>query len=130
MLRTRREVIALDLVQRIVETIEPGIWDYGQPAEEDDIHSPPLLQAAPDLRVEPDGGAPPPADTEPSSTGETAPAPAAPVPAPTRYVAPRTIAIIRSWRDLLIVHAPDYVHRQIGGKALRLPGDDHPSHAP
>ena len=28
---------------------------------------------------------------------------------------PRKIAIIRYWRDVMIIHAPDYIHRQVGG---------------
>ncbi len=93
--RTRREVLALDLVRDIVENIEPGDWDWGQ--QEEPVE--PRLTRADETR------------TPVTGTGAEAP----------RYVAPRKIAIIRYWRDFLIIHAPDYIHRQINGYPRPIP---------
>jgi hypothetical protein len=119
--RKRREEMALGVVERIVETVEPGSWDWGQPLEEpDDIPIPAgsVPATPPDLKVRrgtPPQEAPeipPPDDADADATPEPAPDTEA---RPRRYVAPRRIAIIRYWRDFLIVHAPDYIHRQISG---------------
>ncbi len=105
--RVRPDIGALDVVQEICENVEPGVWDYGQtverrPATPEDPSSPPMRRA-----------------TEVSGAGANAPArDEATVAAPRavrRYVAPASIAIIRYWRDVLIIHAPDYIHRQING---------------
>ncbi len=122
----RREVMALELVQKICETVEPGIWDYGQPVEPDDVEAPPAPPvAAPDFRVAPPGpdAAPPPDETPPPAEPAEPSRPAAPSyhGVAGRYVPHRSIAIIRYWRDVIIVHAPDYVHRQIGGYGKQLP---------
>jgi hypothetical protein len=107
--RTRREVYALDVVQEVCENVEPGQWDYGQPLEplprEDYVRSP-KAQA-------PDGQA---------GDGHRPDRPATPPPAPGgRYVTHPKPAIIRYWRDVVIVHAPDYIHRQIDGYPEPIP---------
>jgi hypothetical protein len=103
----RRELNALDLVQEICETIEPGQWDYGQTPERVDEEL--LLDALGQGQAGP--------ATRPAAT--TAPESAEPAqqsqPPPRRYVPPTRFAIIRYWRDVIIVHAPDYIHRQING---------------
>jgi len=103
----RRELNALYLVQDICETIEPGAWDYGQTPEPVDEEM--LLDA---LGRGKTGPAPQPAPTTAPGSAEPA---RQPEPPPRRYVPPTRIAIIRYWRDVVIVHAPDYIHRQIDG---------------
>ena len=57
--------------------------------------------------------------------------PSAPIAAPRRYVPPRRIAIIRYWRDVPIIDAPDYIHRQVGGyEAASRPGEVTPEASP
>jgi hypothetical protein len=104
--RDRREGNALDVVQSICETIEPGQWDYGQEPDESDEE---IFRAARELT---------PGNAAPPAAPPAAPRDAAPPGARRPYVVPTRIAIIRSWRDLLIVHAPDYIHRQIDGYPL------------
>lgn len=89
----------LDLVRLIVETIEPGTWDHGQPFEQD----------MPAVR---------PAADQPLAPGRRGGNPGAPVPRAVHtplYQPPRQIASIRFFRDLLVIAAPDFYHRQIGG---------------
>jgi hypothetical protein len=107
--RTRREVHAMDVVQEICETVEPGEWDYGQelePAEQEDFV--PSPKADTDRKSAGQGTAPPP--RRPSTQG--------------RHVPPVKVAIIRYWRDVVIIHAPDFFHRQIKGYPEPIrPGD-------
>jgi hypothetical protein len=102
-----RELNALFLVQDICENIEPGQWDYGQ--EPEPIDQEMLLDALgrgpPSTATQPAATTNPP-DTEPRGRSE---------PPPRRHVPPTRIANIRYWRDVIIVHAPDYIHRQIDG---------------
>ena len=94
--RAQPDIGALDVIQKICENVEPGVWDYGQTTGQEPATpgwSAPVSRAA-----------------------ETAPAPKPSAPGRAgRYVPPAKIAIIRYWRDVLIVHAPDYKHRQING---------------
>ncbi len=119
--RTRREYNAIEIVQDICETIEPGQWDYGQAPELQDeefygagaerIRSadPALVPAVPPPPTVP------PAQPDPAATPAAAsPAQRASTPPP-NYVRQSRTAIIRYWRDVIIVHAPDYIHRQIDG---------------
>jgi hypothetical protein len=109
--RTRREVHALDVVQDICETVEPGQWDYGQelepPEQEDYVPSP---KADTDKKSAGLGTAPPPRRS--STQG--------------RHVPPIKVAIIRYWRDVVIIHAPDYIHRQIKGYPEPIRPADRP----
>lgn len=119
--RRRREEVALDLIGEIVENIEPDTWDYGQI----DYYEPEDLAMRYEIgsgeRKDEKGGeagpapgaAPGPPGAEPTEARDAAP--------PRRYVSPRKIAIIRYWRDVLIIHAPDYIHRQIGGYPEPIP---------
>lgn len=128
--RTRREVFAMDMVQEIVETIEPGAWDWGQSDQPDDL--PALPPAAPPETPAPTpllapaapAEAPAPSETPPAAESPQAVPPAAasrPEWPPRRYMSPRHIAIIRYWRDHLVVHAPDYIHREINGYPEPIP---------
>jgi hypothetical protein len=111
--RTRREVHAVHLVQKICETVEPGQWDYGQeldPPEEQDLLPSPQAQTD---QKQADGGPVPP----------TAPPPRRPV-TYGRHVPPAMPAMIRYWRDVVIIHAPDYIHRQINGYPEPIPPPD------
>ena len=116
--RRRREEVALDLIGEIVENIEPDAWDYGQV----DYYEPEDLAVRYEIDPErpkgDEGGetrAGSGADPGAGSAGARDPLP------PRRYVAPRKPAIIRYWRDVLIIHAPDYIHRQIGGYPEPIP---------
>jgi hypothetical protein len=94
--------IALDLVETVVTTVEPEAWDWGQiDYYEDDGQT-----------VTP---VPAPRPTRPDGT------PRPPRREPARYVEAERPAVIRHWRDVLIVNAPDYVHRQLDGE-VGLPG--------
>ncbi len=121
--RTRREFNALEIVQDICETIEPGQWDYGQAPEPQDEEfygaGAERIRTADPALVPP--AAPPPEQPEPTPQPDPAATPATPPPAqrastpPPNYVPQSRTAIIRYWRDVIIVHAPDYIHRQIDG---------------
>jgi hypothetical protein len=111
--RKRREQIALDVIQEVVENVEPDAWDYGQVDYYDPEDLAVRYATAPESR-ETGGG-----DGE--AGGEPDAAAARPEPPLRRYVSPRKIAIIRYWRDLLIIHAPDYIHREIGGYPDPIP---------
>jgi hypothetical protein len=102
-----RELNALYLVQDVCENIEPGAWDYGQTPEpiDEEILVNALGQGPPSTATQPAATTSPP-DTESRRRAE---------PPPRRHVPPTRIAIIRYWRDVVIVHAPDYIHRQIDG---------------
>ena len=95
--RKRPEELALEIVHGIVETVEPGNWDTGEPPEPDD-------------------------DTYDSTVGGGGAAGAAPRRSTRRRVTQGwKIARIRQFRDQLIVTAPDFVHRQVGGYPQRRP---------
>jgi hypothetical protein len=102
-----RELNACMLMQEICESIEPGAWDYGQTPQpiDEEILRAALSQAPPSTAIQAASPAEP----------ETAGPRGAPEPPPRRHVPPTRIAIIRYWRDVIIVHAPDYIHRQIDG---------------
>lgn len=102
-----RELNACALMQEICESIEPGEWDYGQTPEpiDQEILVNALGQGLPSTATQPAATTSPP-DTEPRGRAE---------PPRRRHVPPTRIATIRYWRDVIIVHAPDYIHRQIDG---------------
>jgi len=104
--RKRREQIALNVIQEVVENIEPDAWDYGQV----DYYDPEDLAVRYATAPE-----------HPEAGGKPDAAAARPEPPLRRHVSPRKIAIIRYWRDLLIIHAPDYIHREIGGYPDPIP---------
>jgi hypothetical protein len=81
-----------ELAEGIVETIEPGNWDYGQCDDEDDP------------------------ETELARTGFVQGPWQVDVVARTDK-----IARIRIWRDELFISAPDYIHRQINGYPRPIP---------
>jgi len=110
--RVPADAMALDLVELIVTTIEPEMWDWGQVDYE--IVGPP----APPSAVEPGSSVPIDDGTlqrrinpreNPAANPANAPDP--------RYIPRQKPAIIRHWRDVIIVDAPDFVHRQIAGYA-------------
>ncbi|MHC4142419.1 MAG: hypothetical protein ACYSUF_11260 [Planctomycetota bacterium] len=102
-----RELNACALMQEICESIEPGAWDYGQTPEPIDE----------EILVNALGQAPPSSATRAApTTGPEDPQRRARSEPPRRRHVPLTrIANIRYWRDVIIVHAPDYIHRQIDG---------------
>jgi hypothetical protein len=81
-----------ELAEGIVETIEPGNWDYGQYDAEEDP------------------------ETELARTGFVQGPWQVDVVARTNK-----IARIRIWRDELFITAPDYIHRQINGYPEPIP---------
>lgn len=103
--------MAVDVIAEICETIEPGRWDYGQEAARpDNDRVVPLPEGG--------GAAQPPADSLPTSATPPSNAPAAPAvnPLPPRSETGVPLwASVRLWGDRLIVVAPDFIHRQIGG---------------
>lgn len=116
--RRRREELALDLIGDIVENIEPGAWDYGQIDYYDSEDLAVRYETEAGGRKDKDGG-----DTaaDPGAGPGTGSAGARDRLPPRRYVSPRKPALIRYWRDVLIIHAPDYIHRQIGGYPDPIP---------
>ena len=115
--RQQPDIGALDVVQEICENVEPGVWDYGQ-TDGREPAAPPDQVIAPSAKVIPAiNPTVPPEPTPPTaSTPHPSVAPTRPQPdQERRYVLPAKIAVIRYWRDVLIVHAPDYIHRQING---------------
>lgn len=94
--RKAPEDLALEIVEGIVETIEPGMWDTGEPAEPG--------EEAPAAVAAPGGSAAPTA--QPVSRALTGVG---------------KWAAIRLWRDQLIVRAPDFIHRQINGYPRPIP---------
>lgn len=99
--RKRPEELILELVQGIIETIEPGNWDFGQldGRIEDEIGNPPGRR----------GGGSGSRSVDASS--------------PRRHRRPIKIASIRAWRDTIIIRAPDYIHRQVNGYPDPIPPD-------
>jgi hypothetical protein len=108
-LRKQPLELAVAIVGEVVETIEPGHWDYGQPIEAPEGLVKRPVEGGPgdDAAGEPDNGAHGPAPDAPTA------APDQPLPRTQLPVA--TWASIRVWRKQLVVIAPDFIHRQIGG---------------
>jgi hypothetical protein len=109
--RLQPEFLALNVVEDIVENIEPDSWDYGQ--IDYDAETPDDA----DRRLTARNDRPPPSDGpdgEPNGATRR-------TPPPRRYVTPMKIASIRYWRDVIIVTAPDYLHRQINGYPKPIP---------
>jgi hypothetical protein len=111
--------MAVEVIAEICDTIEPGRWDYGQEdARPTDDRLVPLPEG-----VDPNAGAP-----AAPATGPTPPAPAgkaaspavSPLPPRSQTGVPRW-ASVRLWGDRLIVVAPDFIHRQIGGYPTPAP---------
>lgn len=109
--RKAPEDLAVEMVELVVETIEPGRWDFG----EDDASALP-----PDQSTNATGPAIPVNPSQPN---------AAPAPAPQRPATPQKWATIRLWRDELVVRAPDFIHRQINGYPKPIPPDPLPDQA-
>jgi hypothetical protein len=97
--RKRPEVLVLEIIRGIIETIEPGNWDFGQYDDDDDDDS------GEEVSTPPDG-------TSAASTRS---------PPPRGHRRPVKIATIRLWRDTIIVRAPDYIHRQVNGYPDPIP---------
>jgi hypothetical protein len=95
--RKEPEDLALEMVEAIVETVEPGRWNTGE--EDDDGRSVIDSQMS---------------SKRPSSPPTTQPASSGAFP-------PIEWASIRLWRDQLIVKAPDFMHRQINGYPKPIP---------
>ncbi len=90
--KTPQELV-LEIVEAIVETVEPGNWDYGQMPEEDAY----FINDDPDA---PAWGA----------SGADRP----------RRI-PKKIARLRVSGDKLVIVAPDFIHRQVAGYPAPLP---------
>jgi hypothetical protein len=81
-----------ELAEGIVETIEPGNWDYGQIDDEDDLES----------ELARKGFVQGPWQVDVVARTDK-------------------IARLRIWRDELMITAPDYIHRQINGYPRPIP---------
>lgn len=101
--RKAPEDLAVEIVELVVETIEPGRWDFG---EEDASALPP------DQSTNANGPAVPLSPSQPNAA-----------PAPQRPATIQKWATIRLWRDELIVKAPDFIHRQVNGYPKPIPPD-------
>jgi hypothetical protein len=73
------ELLLQEIVEGIVETVEPGNWDWGQ-------------------------------DSESRRDGRIA-----------RSARTNKIARLRVWQDSVVIAAPDYIHRQVGGYPAAIP---------
>lgn len=100
--RRPSEVAALETVETIVGVVEPQAWDWGQPLPAVEYEF--GLDGVPMRRV---GGHD--AVLDAAAAGHT------PASGVRRYVEHSRPAIIRYWGDVVIVHAPDYIHRQLAG---------------
>jgi hypothetical protein len=87
-MRKNPNMIALEIVEGIVEVIEPGRWDFG--------HRPPDAEPAPVEAPQPTSG--PEAQHSPIQVRD-----------------PSKWASIRVFQKTLMIQAPDFIHRQIGG---------------
>lgn len=116
--RKTPQALAVEVVEKVCETIEPGRWDYGQPApaEDDRLDGRPIGVAG----STPAASAPP--ATAPDAGAASPATPASPQPRSRSGI--QQWASIRVWRDQLIVVAPDFIHRQIGGYPDPVPPDD------
>jgi hypothetical protein len=88
--RKSPEALATEIIEGVVEIVEPGKWDWGQEQPKE----------------EPEPGASTPAATNP-------PPPSSKIPRSAQGMA--VWGTIRLWRDQIIVKAPDFMHRQIDG---------------
>jgi hypothetical protein len=124
--RSQPLALAVKIVEEIVETIEPEHWDFGQPIEptEDERVDRDNAIAQPEP-AESEGDSP---DAEPTSQPSSQPEQI-----PRAQAGVIVWASIRLWRDQLIVVAPDFIHRQIGGypelkrESVMVDSDDLPS---
>ena len=100
--RKPSEFAALNLVETIVGTVEPQAWDWGQPLPpveyEHGLDGIPMRRVRGSERV-----------LDAASAGH------APASGARWYFEHPRPAIIRYWGDVIIVHAPDYIHRQLAG---------------
>lgn len=94
--RKRPGELIEELVSGIVQTIEPGNWDWGQFEEEstEKEDDPPKKEIGERRGREAEPGR---SDVD------------------RHYRAKMKIARIRIWNDRIIIRAPDFIHRQVGG---------------
>ena len=90
-IRKHPMMIAEEIIEGIVETIEPGHWDYGYEEEDEEGEAVP---------VDPDA----PVSTNPGTKNSIKAA-----------SDPRKWASLRYFRKSLVINAPDFMHRQVGG---------------
>jgi hypothetical protein len=90
--RKAPEELIQELAEGIVETIEPGNWDYGQDYDEDD----------PETELARSGHVQGPWQVDVAIRIDK-------------------IARLRIWQDRLLIIAPDYIHRQINGYPPPIP---------
>jgi len=90
--RTLPEELIQEIAEGIVETIEPGNWDYGQNNDADD----------PESELARNGFVQGPWQVDVVTRTDK-------------------IARIRIWQDRLLIIAPDYIHRQINGYPQPVP---------
>jgi hypothetical protein len=109
--RKAPEDLGLEIVEGIVETIEPGQWDTG-------VEQGAPLQEAATVNPVPASPSAHPANAA-SQSGRGLPPAAAQT--PRRLTGTGKWATIRLWRDQLIVRAPDFIHRQIDGYPRPIP---------
>jgi hypothetical protein len=105
--RKSKTELMLELVEGMIEFIEPGHWDLGGDSSRD---------------AEPDNAA----DPEHSSPSHTVPAtrPASPSRKESmtrRQGNPEHWASMRAWQEGLIITAPDFMHRELGGYPKPIP---------
>jgi hypothetical protein len=106
------------LVKEVCETIEPGRWDYGQHIHVPEEERLPSDTAPLDASS---SGAAPEGQREADKTRSTG-APAEPPSGARRaQLGVPMWASIRAWRGNLIVHAPDFIHREIVGYPDPIP---------
>lgn len=99
--RTPSEALGLDFVETVVGAVEPEAWDWGQDPDQEESAF--LEGYNKNLR---------PANADPARPAVTS---NVPIGAGRQFVAHYKPAIVRYWGDVVIVVAPDYIHRQIGG---------------
>ncbi len=104
--RKPSEALGLDFVEAVVGAVEPEAWDWGQDPDEEESAF--LEGYNKNLR---------PANPDPARPAVTS---NVPIGAGRQYVAHYKPAIIRYWGDVVIIVAPDYIHRQIGGYGPQL----------
>lgn len=109
--RKAPEAIALEILESVVEVVEPGRWDYGQSPQtlEEELRRARALGGGFSTPVPANAAQQPGQSTKQHITSMT------------------TWATIRLWRDQLIVNAPDFMHRQIGGYPAPIPPREMPA---
>lgn len=111
--------MAVEVVGTIVETIEPGRWDYGQPRKP--LPAPERLEERPENTDSDEAGD----DLAPDVTSpQIRPTTVDRGPASQRQADVAQWATIRIWRDHLVVIAPDFMHREIDGYPKPIPPEE------